>query len=111
VSPQAVQNIDVKKYTRLIRQNAKCGDGNRNSPAVIVYPNPASDYVVFQLSGNRGESYELLIFNTLGHICKNHRFLGGRFRLDRNGLPDGLYHFKIRSLKNELVAKGKLIFE
>lgn len=80
-------------------------------PAVIVYPNPASDFVAFQLSDNRNESYELLIFNTLGQACEKRRFSGSGFRLDRNGLPDGLFYFEIRSLKNELIAKGKLILE
>ncbi|NUN99634.1 MAG: T9SS type A sorting domain-containing protein [Saprospiraceae bacterium] len=78
---------------------------------VIVYPNPASDFVAFQLSDNRNESYELLIFNTLGQPCETRRFSGPGFRLDRNGLSDGLYYFEIRSLKNELIAKGKLILE
>jgi hypothetical protein len=80
-------------------------------PTVLVYPNPATDFVVFQLSGNRGEEYELLIFNTLGQVCKNRRFSGSAFRLDRDGLPNGLYSFEIRSLKNEMIAKGKLILE
>lgn len=80
-------------------------------PSVIVYPNPASDFVMFQLSDNRNEEYELLIFNTLGQACAARRFSGPGFRLDRNALPNGLYSFEIRSLKNELIAKGKLILE
>jgi len=81
------------------------------SSAVLVYPNPASGFVNFQLAGNRTEPYELLIFNSLGQVCGARRFSGPGFRLDRNGFLGGLYYFEIRSLKNELVAKGKLMLE
>lgn len=80
-------------------------------PAIKVYPNPASDFVAFQLPDNQNGSYELLIFNTLGQVCENRRFSGSGFRLDRNRLPGGLYYFEIRSLKKELIGKGKLILE
>ena len=81
------------------------------APTVLVYPNPASGFAIFQLSDDRNGSYEFLLFNTLGQICRTNRFSGQSFRLDRNELAGGLYYFEIRAQKGELIAKGKLILE
>lgn len=82
-----------------------------NTPTVLVYPNPASGVVNFQLPVTQSEQHELMVFNTLGQTCETRRFSGPFFQLDRTGLPAGLYAYEIRTLKRELVAKGKLILK
>jgi len=81
------------------------------NPTILVYPNPASGFAIFQLSDGRNGPYEFLLSNTLGQICRTNRFSGQSFRLDRNELAGGLYYFEIRTQKGELIAKGKLILE
>lgn len=66
---------------------------------VAQYPNPASDYLVFEMTNHLTGSVAVELYNNLGQkiISKQEKKIGNSFqnRLDISALPQGHYHLKI----------------
>lgn len=78
---------------------------------VLVYPNPASSNIFFELTRAAEGTHEVLLFNTLGQLCNRRAFQGQTCRMDAIQLPSGLYIYEIRRPNGNLVAKGKLVLD
>jgi lysophospholipase L1-like esterase len=67
-------------------------------PEMKVFPNPASDFIEFRLSGGKGEDYVIMIYNTVGQVVASLE-LGGRstIRQDTSAWKPGIYHYKFTS--------------
>jgi len=58
-----------------------------------IYPNPASDHVVFELQG--AETGVITIHNSTGGLCAQIPFSGKRVVYDTQSLKPGLYFYKV----------------
>lgn len=79
---------------------------------VNVYPNPARDYITFELLTNKtnfDEKIDLNIYNSIGALVLSKKIIGkNKFNLPLKDLSSGYYHYFIKSNDNS-VKYGKLI--
>ncbi len=80
----------------------------------IIYPNPFTVSATIRVSdmvkGNTASLFELTILNLQGIVVDIRKVSGPEIYLDRNGLADGLYFYKIRNAEGGM-AFGKFIIE
>lgn len=79
---------------------------------IKVYPNPFSTSVTFKIEkGLKMKNPQLSIYNIFGKEVKNVLDIKGlEIIVDRKGLPDGIYFYKLMD-KNQTIGIGKLIIE
>ncbi len=77
--------------------------------ALHISPNPfTQEASIYVSENNHSESGKLLLFNALGEQMMEKNFEGKEIRLQRNGLPSGIYLIQIRQAE-KIIAIGKLI--
>lgn len=81
---------------------------SREEVKVKVYPNPATDFVHFEIQNDKNFSYNLKLFDTVGRIVRDIN-INNEYRLERQNLPEGLYYYGIY-VDEKLVRNGKFIF-
>jgi uncharacterized repeat protein (TIGR01451 family) len=74
---------------------------------VSVQPNPFSDYTLIELKENPVQQTQLFVFDMQGKLSGNYTFQGRQCRIERNGLPQGQYFFRIVT-PDGTVASGKI---
>ena len=62
---------------------------------ISVAPNPMGEWALLQLAGWPGGEGLFELFGLQGRRLREQRFTGSAFRLERHGLPAGLYTFRI----------------
>jgi hypothetical protein len=70
------------------------------SEVMSVYPNPASDYLNFDIKKGRDEDYEISIFNMVGQLQKREILRGSQISL--GNAPTGIYFLKVRNIQTNL---------
>ncbi len=80
---------------------------SKNNASLKVYPNPAQDFVTFELCNQNTEELKLLIFNSIGEKIFEKELLFNTMYLDITNYPSGCYLFTIY-LKNDLLFKGQI---
>jgi|GEM_PF-5368803 len=86
------------------------GIDEKNTTNVIVYPNPASDYIEIQLSESfkLSESYFIKIYNTYGQCVINYELqitnYDENIRIDVSQLPVGIYFLRIGNQVEKFVV-------
>jgi hypothetical protein len=73
-----------------------------------VFPNPASDMAAFIWPAN-SHARSMRLYNAFGMLIREIEITGRDFRLFRNGLPAGVYGYRVLH-ENGLVEQGKLMF-
>jgi hypothetical protein len=74
-----------------------------------VYPNPAADWVNFELPAQlQGGTFTLT--DLLGRVVRQQTFSGSTYRFDREQTPDGVYLFSIQTTSGERYT-GKLMLQ
>jgi hypothetical protein len=79
---------------------------------LLVYPNPAGDYVNINITGNTEQNVHFVIMNTMGVKIIEKTLIAGNslYRLDVEKLKQGLYFYNaILEKSNESIDNGKLI--
>ncbi|MCW3084878.1 MAG: hypothetical protein JWP12_2244 [Bacteroidetes bacterium] len=78
--------------------------------SVNVYPNPFTDNTTFVIQTNKqNETYSFEMTDVLGKTVKSMQGISEKqFTVSRNGLPNGMYFYKIYS-NTKTVSTGKLI--
>ncbi|MFW6095658.1 MAG: T9SS type A sorting domain-containing protein, partial [Bacteroidota bacterium] len=78
---------------------------NQDQKDVIIYPNPAQDYINIELEGGENYNYSLEIYNMQGSLLKRKENIEGNINI--NDLSSGLYMLKVQnnSTNNEIVKK------
>jgi len=78
--------------------------------SIKTYPNPATDYITFDL-GNSGieltENIQLELYNTAGESIIRRTLTDNRLEVELSGLTGGTYIYAIRS-SGALLANGKI---
>jgi hypothetical protein len=85
--------------------NLTTGIESVSEKTLNVYPNPAKDFVIFNLA-DMSESASVIIFNMQGQKVLEQKLSGNR-QLDINSLPKGMYIFKL--FNNGITHSGKLL--
>ncbi len=76
------------------------------SPAVVnLYPNPATQYVVLDLSTGEELRGMVSITDMLGKLCIQQKAEGTRFQCNVSGLPKGMYFLTYMEGKRMVVKK------
>jgi serine protease AprX len=73
----------------------------------IIYPNPFTDLLAIPLNIENNESYNLLIFNSLGQMVSNHTLNSVYNVIQPNVKSSGVYYYELSSKKG--TTRGKLI--
>lgn len=82
-----------------------------NTASVKVFPNPAKDFITFQLPKKENEIYSLTIFNSLGQqIYKIENISSMEICLQTENWNKSFYFFKLQDKKGN-ISQGKFIFE
>lgn len=77
---------------------------------VHVFPNPAQDRVVFDLTGIEGAA-RLQFLNSQGLLVGEHPISGHRPDISLAAYPNGWYWFQIHSARGRLLGSGKLLLQ
>lgn len=75
---------------------------------IKVYPNPVTDYVIFESTNLAEEGYMLTIFNSIGLIVESKEFNSNKLVCDSHQLGSGIFFYKVIS-NNKNVACGKFV--
>ena len=79
-------------------------------PEGTVYPNPFHESAVFDLGDTQGGPFTFHLFDSLGKEWSRAVFEGPVFRFYRQGLPAGIYFFRIGTSEG-VVAAGKVVLK
>jgi len=83
---------------------------NVSSFDMSVYPNPAQDFITFQITrAGQFDQLSLRVTDLSGKIIHEELFANGRITLNRNNLDAGIYLYSV-SDGNGFVSNGKFIF-
>lgn len=83
-----------------------------NRPDIKALPNPAIDFVNFELSNIPQGTYKIKIYNLLGTVVweEQHQVVGNKsVRLDTNNLKKGTYLYSLSDSKGKILATKRLI--
>lgn len=76
--------------------------------ASSVHPNPARQHV--RITSPLHGAQSIAIYDVLGRVVLK-KDIGGEVSVERNGLPNGVYHYTITTSAGELATKGSFVFE
>jgi len=76
---------------------------------VRVYPNPAKDYIQFEVPGSRFEVEELRLFDVFGRQVAWKEIISEPTILDVSGLPGGVYFYRVAL--GEVLYSGKVVIQ
>ena len=75
-----------------------------------VYPNPATEFAIFELKNVEKEQFVFKLFTAAGQLQRVNNFVDNEYYFYRNGLVEGLYFYQIES-GGELLVTGKLVLK
>jgi hypothetical protein len=82
-------------------------DRQAHKNSVKAYPNPMQGWTIFELSIDKS-SYDFELIDISGKVIRKDKFEGKQYEFSRNGLPVGIYLYKI-SVAGIPLSIGKLI--
>ncbi len=72
------------------------GDGHLSLPTVLVFPQPAKDYLAVRLP-DPSLSFDIRLFDACGVLLLEKTRLCGDARIDLSGIPAGMYLLKVKT--------------
>lgn len=85
---------------------ATVGINPANESALLVYPNPAKDFLLVQLATTNSENAIVTLYNTIGQVVFTHSGLSGQpLRINTSSLSNGVYLLKVNEGKDTHVRK------
>jgi hypothetical protein len=97
-------NVEKETYVYSDDNTTDISDFNKN--LLVVYPNPASNFVNFKISGTDINKVVLSVSNLQGQLVLNQPILTQE-SIDVSQIPDGLYVYKLEL--NQKTVCGKII--
>jgi hypothetical protein len=104
IKPEKGNNDLVDFVRKIITQVPPNANSNPSIPKLILYPNPAGEYVSF--ANLPSENSSLIIFDICGKQRVN-KVIKNNEPIQLNGLQNGLYLYQVKGLN--LKINGKLI--
>lgn len=80
-----------------------------SKPEVLISPNPAADYAVFELKNFAPGSYSLRLLDANGRVFLVKKLEPGTDNVSLDALQSGVYFYQILDEKSHLSASGKLL--
>lgn len=81
-----------------------------NHVGLSIYPNPASEYIIFEFSEVLDKEADLILYTPGGQTIKKIQFKGIKsFRMERENLPSGLYLYTLSDHQHGMLTSGKLV--
>ena len=80
-----------------------------NENEIKVYPNPAREYVVFEIQGLRTKNEEILIRNTYGQRIASLQIKDEKTVWDTRAINNGIYFYSLES--DNRIYNGKIIVQ
>jgi Secretion system C-terminal sorting domain len=80
----------------------------KSQTSVKVYPNPFSDYAIFELENNAVDA-RLVVYNLLGKDVMQMPFSGNMARINAAQLPLGIYVFNIEQKNGDRIGQGRIV--
>ncbi len=77
--------------------------------AIRVYPNPAADAVVFDLSGFPSGEYLVRLTDAGGRVVREQRLIADRDRMSLETLDTGIYFYQLLAADGRQLALGKIL--
>ncbi|MFT4759443.1 MAG: hypothetical protein ACI9XO_004507 [Paraglaciecola sp.] len=75
-----------------------------------VYPNPVSEYAIFELENVEDSDFTFKLFDAVGRLQVVDDFSGNAYRFYRKKLKSSLYYFQIEEA-GKLLVTGKLVLK
>lgn len=82
-------------------------DENNLSQDITIYPNPASD--IFHVKMNFPSDYRLKIYNYMGHIVHEDRFVGYEYCMSADSFTNGIYVLQVTEKNNRCFGETRFI--
>ena len=82
------------------------GPGPEGDRIVKLYPNPATTYVTFELSGSE-RGYSIQVYSFLGKKMTERQNISQKTTLDLNEFNRGLYMYHLLDASGKIVESGK----
>ena len=79
-----------------------------NVADVIVYPNPASQYIIIDIKQSNYKSVFFDLFDCFGRRVKEQKISKPFQTISLAGINDGMYFYRVRS-KGNVLGKGKVL--
>jgi hypothetical protein len=68
------------------------------------------EYTVFSRTDHTDFKHcRMILTDVLGHTVRESAIEGAKFQLQRQGLPAGVYYYRVENADNTLFGAGKLI--
>jgi hypothetical protein len=84
-------DLDGKvEYSKIIALDVNCGKGS-----ILVYPNPASDFVNINITGADSKGTQATMYNAAGQKVMSRSLQNGSHQLDISRLASGVYHINL----------------
>jgi hypothetical protein len=77
---------------------------------VLIYPNPASEYLTVESNAGKGNIESIEIYNAQGETIYKERLLGSRSVIYLTGYPPGIYFIRVMEHGNVTVDRKVCIF-
>jgi Secretion system C-terminal sorting domain len=86
-------------------------NGGSNNNDITIYPNPSSDFITIDISGNNSsDNFDLEIYNSSGQIVYNEKQIHRKHKIDlKPNFSAGVYTIIIKSKVGETYLSKKLI--
>lgn len=80
------------------------GDAVQENESFVfnIYPNPATNYIVFSTTDPNITDYTVDLIDNLGQVVQNKLFYGNNQQMDISTLAAGNYHLRITFLDNKI---------
>ncbi|NLN95314.1 MAG: T9SS type A sorting domain-containing protein, partial [Bacteroidales bacterium] len=74
---------------------------------IKIYPNPARDYIEFNIQNIMFKTADLIIFDIFGRYVVNKEITTPYARIDVSKLPAGIYFYRL--IIDEDILSGKIV--
>jgi uncharacterized repeat protein (TIGR01451 family) len=79
---------------------------------VVASPNPMQAYTVFSRTDSQTfRGHQLILTDVLGHVVQTAKMDGPQVRVLRQGLPAGIYYYRVEGKDRSVLGVGKLMME
>lgn len=78
---------------------------------VLASPNPASDRVQLRLANGAFNEHRITITDARGLVLRQSRVNGAQYLFQRDGLPAGVYFYRVEDAAGRAVGSGKLVLK
>ncbi|MEI6184760.1 MAG: T9SS type A sorting domain-containing protein [Bacteroidota bacterium] len=83
-------------------------NGGKDEPRIVqFYPNPATSYIIFDLSSASDKNYTLQIYNFIGKKISETKITTARTSISLENFYRGLYVYQLRNKAGQIIESGK----